>query len=280
MPWCPKCKCEYKKGITYCTDCDCPLTEQLEQKYDFESVVYIEKESGERLLELFHYSGIKEAVLVYHTESSNYEIQVDKKNYRKATDLLHIFTENEEDTNKKASNLFIDDDSGKSILSDNDSSNPVTASYEKKEEKYKDNLSSAYTFLICGVLGLLIVFLDFFGAIKLLSSTGSAKIVLSIVMGLFFMFFIIISIKSFLYSSKLKRMAKEENEFINELFKWLDETITIESIDASFDDSLAEVEKYFSRVAYIQDKIKSHTEDIDENFLSSMAEDYYNKLYE
>lgn len=28
MPWCPKCKNEYKEGITVCTDCECELVEE------------------------------------------------------------------------------------------------------------------------------------------------------------------------------------------------------------------------------------------------------------
>ena len=29
MAWCPKCKNEYRKGITHCPDCDVDLVEEL-----------------------------------------------------------------------------------------------------------------------------------------------------------------------------------------------------------------------------------------------------------
>ena len=30
MPWCPKCKCEYREGFSNCSDCECELVEVLE----------------------------------------------------------------------------------------------------------------------------------------------------------------------------------------------------------------------------------------------------------
>lgn len=32
MPWCPKCKNEYREGITVCSDCGCALVEELEEE--------------------------------------------------------------------------------------------------------------------------------------------------------------------------------------------------------------------------------------------------------
>ena len=34
MPWCPKCKSEYREGFTVCADCGCELVEeeQLEER--------------------------------------------------------------------------------------------------------------------------------------------------------------------------------------------------------------------------------------------------------
>jgi len=29
MPWCPKCKYEYREGMTFCSDCDCELVDDL-----------------------------------------------------------------------------------------------------------------------------------------------------------------------------------------------------------------------------------------------------------
>lgn len=37
MPWCPKCRMEYKDGFNKCSDCECDLVEELEElKYENE----------------------------------------------------------------------------------------------------------------------------------------------------------------------------------------------------------------------------------------------------
>ena len=44
MAWCPKCKNEYRKGITHCPDCDVDLVEELEfMKFGsllYESIIF------------------------------------------------------------------------------------------------------------------------------------------------------------------------------------------------------------------------------------------------
>ena len=44
MAWCPKCKNEYREGITHCPDCDIDLVEELlpEQEEDFEIPLNLE----------------------------------------------------------------------------------------------------------------------------------------------------------------------------------------------------------------------------------------------
>ena len=32
--WCPKCKAEYRDGITICADCGCPLVKELPVEID------------------------------------------------------------------------------------------------------------------------------------------------------------------------------------------------------------------------------------------------------
>ena len=36
MPWCPKCKTEYRDGIEVCSDCGTKLVASLEQTYEFD----------------------------------------------------------------------------------------------------------------------------------------------------------------------------------------------------------------------------------------------------
>lgn len=40
MPWCPKCKCEYKEGITECADCKVPLVDEFTVDEPVEEAIY------------------------------------------------------------------------------------------------------------------------------------------------------------------------------------------------------------------------------------------------
>ena len=52
MPWCPKCKCEYKEGITECADCKVPLVDELPVDEPTEEVSFqYEEESAEAMEE-------------------------------------------------------------------------------------------------------------------------------------------------------------------------------------------------------------------------------------
>ena len=85
MPYCPKCKGEYEKGITVCSDCNIPLVESLpkEQEEDLEEItsdrveVYRtenEKDAEEKLAYLKK-NGI-EAVISELVESEGRNLEV------------------------------------------------------------------------------------------------------------------------------------------------------------------------------------------------------------
>ena len=59
MPWCPKCKTEYRDGFTVCSDCGTPLVDRLEpeeaapQPVETEDLVLLTTIAHEQELELF-----------------------------------------------------------------------------------------------------------------------------------------------------------------------------------------------------------------------------------
>ena len=64
--------------------------------------------------------------------------------------------------------------------------------YESTEDKYKDNLSSAITFFVCGAAGIIILILNDIGILKLVVKGSSNFILINIVLGLLFIGFIAI----------------------------------------------------------------------------------------
>ncbi|WP_432664012.1 DUF2007 domain-containing protein [Wukongibacter baidiensis] len=48
MPWCPKCKAEFREGIEICSDCKTELVDELEEeKIDYDEEVFLISVSGE-----------------------------------------------------------------------------------------------------------------------------------------------------------------------------------------------------------------------------------------
>lgn len=45
MPWCPKCKAEYREGFTKCSDCKVELVSELDEVSDEDANVVYDKEA-------------------------------------------------------------------------------------------------------------------------------------------------------------------------------------------------------------------------------------------
>ncbi|MDF2672863.1 MAG: hypothetical protein K0R09_1128, partial [Clostridiales bacterium] len=45
MPWCPKCKAEYREGFNLCANCNIELVDELERSSDEDANVVYDKEA-------------------------------------------------------------------------------------------------------------------------------------------------------------------------------------------------------------------------------------------
>ena len=83
MAWCPKCKNEYREGITVCPDCGETLVSE-EELTDFTSVLFGEQDEMEKLKDFLTYNGVEKSKLVYDETEQVYELFVDAKDEKKA----------------------------------------------------------------------------------------------------------------------------------------------------------------------------------------------------
>ena len=305
MLWCPRCKKEFDTDVTVCSICGTDLVDES-KKYNYETVAYLEKDLASRLIELLQFSEIPEAIMVFDPLSENYIVQIDQIHHQRAINLVEIFRENELDPeNQKQSENPGDsgsagsvDNSGDSVDSgsaDNDkdsvetdldsksesAENKASASkaYTKAGDRYKDNLSCAYTFLSCGSFGILLLLLENLGVINFFGMTAISKIVSNTVLGILFIVFIGIGARALRYSKDLKVQAGEEEAFTNQLIEWMRTNISLESIENAYSSEIPEEVKYFRRIEVIKQKLDESYPDLDEDYVTKIADDYYSELF-
>ena len=151
--------------------------------------------------------------------------------------------------------------------------------YESTDDKYKDNLSSAITFFVCGAAGIIILILNDIGILKFVVKGSSNFILVNIVLGLLFVGFIAIGFWSLKYSKKIKSSASIENEATDTIINWLNDNITKEDIEGSYNNDIAEEMKYFSRSSYIKNEINKKYPDLNDDIVDSIADEYIEKIF-
>lgn len=153
-------------------------------------------------------------------------------------------------------------------------------SFKKASEKYSDNMSTAITFFVCGIAGIIVLILNQLRVIKLFETSGPSFIFKIIIFGGLFTAFIIIGIYSLKAAKKAKAKIKEETDISDTVMEWLRNNVTIDDIDNSYEDTdIADEMKYFNRTAYIKELIKSKFEEIDDELRDVLADDFFEELY-
>ena len=197
MPWCPKCKNEYREGIKVCADCGATLVEKLNEAGERVPICLLQNEDTiEKLKAYLKYSGI-EAESVFSTEDEAYMVTVAENDAKKAAVEYKAFITVEAEKLKASENqeepsLDIFEEDGqvkeslkiestedleelkKAGLSEQDLKQLLKVSapqykpagvYESQAEKANEFSSTGYTFTIVGAAMLIFTFLNLIGAL-------------------------------------------------------------------------------------------------------------------
>lgn len=263
MPWCPKCKNEYREGVKRCSDCGCEL---VETESSVERITFGEREEMEELAEFLGFSGLS-TVQLTDSEEQVCELSVDKREEAKANKLVAVFVQQKQQEAQSGAA---------------EQEKTAAAPYEDSAAKAEDNRSSAYTLLIVGVVGMLVIVLGLAGALPI-HLTGSSMYMTYGMMSVLFLLFIVmgvISMKSYHFFAK---RAASETSLRDTMEKWCLETLAAEQLDAelfSEGETLSEEEKYFQRIRLLKKKISEKFLNLDEAFLDRFTDEIYGDIFE
>ena len=306
MPWCPKCRNEYREGITVCAECKVELVERLED-IPKQAFIFGAKEKMERLQGFLAYEKI-ETELQYNETENTYQLCAADEDMKAAVKATQVFlqqelsqeTEAEEDetqTEETDSETAAETEEAVTVQEEMTASedkpakeNPTAGNDERKSyhayqdsaTKAEDNRSSAYTLLVVGGIGFVLDILVFLGVLPVYQNAGMTKYLVCGVMGAMFILFIVFGFVSMRTSKILLVKAKTENSLLSEMTKWCESNLSKEKIDEGLfeGEELLEEQKYFKRAERMKELISDKFLNLDEAFLEHFIDEYYQRIFE
>lgn len=153
--------------------------------------------------------------------------------------------------------------------------------YVSNAEKAQENRTSAYTLLIVGCVGLIVIILFFFDLLPI-HRLAINKYMISGVMGVMFILFTILGYTSLRNAKVLAGEARKEDNLTLEIKKWCRGCIFPDYIDKELDfqEDTAEELKYFTRSEKIKDMIMEQFMNLDEDYLDHLVDEIYPEIFE
>jgi len=275
MSWCPKCKNEYRAGITVCPDCNEELMEELTEAIELEFVPLFQTDNEELKTKLVKYlihcgRKVQEQSAEVETEEglqTVHAIFVPKDDYSEA--VQEIKTVITYDAKQAA---------GEEDLKPRHRAPEPSTPYVDAKSRYQEYKSSGIMFLAFAVLFLIFGILNLVGVINIMASTVSLIIVFAAVVG-----FAYVGITSLMKISSLKEEASAEENATEDILDYLKSEFPKEIVEKILPDvanaeDLTNEELYFVRISAIKNYVMSEYPGKDENYLDALIEDYYNSL--
>lgn len=285
MPWCPKCKMEYRKGVSVCADCGTPLVEEVKEEEELVAVLLTEKsELAQRFHDFLEYSGVSGSLMGFVEASGEYSVAVPASKEKEAKKLFTGFylAETEKEAQKTLSSEAepameeASSEESEDTREKDYSLRKAAAVYVKKEDKYKDLSSTAWTFLLVGIAGLIFTVLNILGYVSYFNNPVSYTVGTAM-----FLFCIGVGASSFRSAKKTKSQIAEEERFTNELRTWMEDNLRESDLLSIQDDTLSDEINFLNKLSYMKERITAQFGDsIEDAFLDEITEEFYNSHFD
>lgn len=273
MPWCPSCKTEYRFGITNCTDCGSLLVEEAPSEFDYVLLTEMEETKEEvlnKLLSFLEAEAITD-VKVEFEENAPFKLLVPENQLKRAEKIVAVFKKIEAE--KEFSSLSEEEKQKKLQDSQKKSEKALnTHVYTSAEDRYKENVSTAWTFLVLGILGLGFTFLNIAGILNVM-----AGILQYIVATILFFAFIVTGILSFKRNSHLKEAIQTEADHKKRYENWF-LSLPLSEFQTVLHEGASNEENEILLVNHISERLVAEFPEINENFADSLADEFFNRI--
>ena len=270
MSWCPKCKNEYRAGITVCPDCNEELLEELTEAMELEFLPVFQttdEELKNKLVKYLVHCGHK-----VHEESGMaetdeglqqaYAVLVPKDDIKEA--LQEIGTVLNYDAKQEA---------GEENLKPRHRAPEPSNVYVDAKARYQEYKSSGIMFLVFAVAFLVFGILNVTGIVTIMATVPSLVIVFGAAVA-----FTYVGITSLMKISSLKEEVSTEAKTTDAVMDYLKENFTKEKLLKTADNDTSGELLYFQLMETMKEAAAAQFPDIDENLLDALLEEYYNSL--
>jgi len=153
--------------------------------------------------------------------------------------------------------------------------------YIDNESKANDNRSSAWTFLMVGLVGMIAMVLVVTGIFPI-SLNPNAKFLIYGVMFAMFGLFIVLGFVSMVNSTRFEKEAKSEKNLYSAMLEYCKSSNLADIIGANIESEetdLAEEELYFKRCELLKESLSDKFMNLDEAFLDNFVDKVYSELF-
>lgn len=278
MPWCPKCRSEYRKGFTVCADCGTELVaEEPAQKKmrgkrftsDLENMLFeMSKEEAlsvaggqEDSTETGAGEGLPEAEAQEGDlpgEEGLPEAGAQEGDLSGEEELLEAEAQEEAAARRQAA---------------------VSAPYQDSSERASENRSSGGILLVIGAIGIVLVISGITGVLPV--RMGNPYLFYG-VMGAIFILFFVAGVMSLKNAKIFEKRAESENTLRGTLMDWCTKNLDAETIDEAVQaEGDSEEILYFKRFSHIKERLNRQFVNLDQGFLEKFIDDFvYEQVFE
>jgi len=204
-------------------------------------------------------------------DSQSESSDTDEYNWERNDDSEEVKTADSEAAKNENSEDNVEDDSSeeKNIKTESDTY------YVPKAEKYENFKSSAWTFIVFGILGAIFLLLNVIGVLTIYSTVTS-----QIILGLIVLACFMVGLWCMKGISKLKDDAESEENFTETLNNWLLENITEEFITTHKLADASDEVNFIKISDAIKELINTNFGELDDAYLDSIIDNFYSENFE